>query len=60
MTRDNVMKRNLNKPECGISCAENESIHHLFFHYIVPIQIWQIILFFHVSLEMITCQLPIG
>jgi hypothetical protein len=52
MTRDNLKKRNLNKPECCVFCAEPESIHHLFFDCIVAKQIWM-----HISSFF---ELPIG
>lgn len=35
MTRDNLLKRNMNKPVCCVFCSENESIDHLFFQCIV-------------------------
>jgi hypothetical protein len=43
MTRDNLLKRNLNKPVCCVFCSENESIDHLFFQCIVAKQIWKFI-----------------
>jgi hypothetical protein len=43
MTRDNLKKRNMNKPECCIFCLDDESIDHLFFKCIVAKHIWQII-----------------
>jgi hypothetical protein len=43
MTRDNLKKRNMNKPECCIFCSDDESIDHLFFKCIVAHKIWQII-----------------
>jgi hypothetical protein len=51
-TGDNLNKRNLNKPECCVFCAEPESIHHLFFNCIVAKQIWVYISSFF--------ELPIG
>ena len=43
MTRDNMKKRHLNKPEDCIFCAEKESIYHLFFKCTVASQIWPVI-----------------
>ena len=43
MTRDNLKKRNLNKPVCCIFCAEDETIEHLFFQCIVAKHVWQFI-----------------
>jgi hypothetical protein len=43
MTRDNLEKRNLDKPEDCVFCCELESINHLFFYCIVARQIWPII-----------------
>ena len=43
MTRDNLLKRHLNKPEDCVFCSELESIDHLFFNCIVAKQIWQTI-----------------
>jgi hypothetical protein len=43
MTRDNLKKKNMNKPECCIFCSEDESIDHLYFKCIVARHIWQII-----------------
>ena len=43
MTRDNLKKRNMNKPEDCIFCSENESIDHLFFQCIVANQLWHFI-----------------
>jgi hypothetical protein len=43
ITRDNMKKIYLSKPECCIFYAEDESIDHLFFKCIVARHIWQII-----------------
>jgi hypothetical protein len=41
MTRDNLKKRNLNKPETCVFCSEPESVQHLFFDCIVARNVWQ-------------------
>src|SRR3954470_19418924 len=43
MTRDNLKKRHLNKPEDCVFCSEDESIDHLFFQCLVAKQVWNII-----------------
>jgi hypothetical protein len=40
MTRDNLKKRNLNKPETCVFCSCNESVQHLFFDCIVAKLVW--------------------
>ena len=40
MTRDNLKKGNMHKPEDWIFCSENEFVHHIFFYCIVANQIW--------------------
>jgi hypothetical protein len=40
MTRDNLKKRNLNRPETCVFCSCNESIQHLFFKCIVAKLVW--------------------
>jgi hypothetical protein len=41
MTRDNLQKRNLNKPLECVFCKEHETIHHLFFDCIVARNVWE-------------------
>jgi hypothetical protein len=41
MTRDNMKKRNLNKPEDCVFCSEPESVQHLFFDCFVARNVWQ-------------------
>jgi hypothetical protein len=41
MTRDNLHKRNLNKPLDCAFCEEYESIKHLFFVCVVANKIWE-------------------
>jgi hypothetical protein len=43
MTKDNLLKRNMNKPVCCIFYFEDESIDHLFFQCIVARKIWDIV-----------------
>ena len=43
MTRDNLNKRKLNKPECCTFCTEDESIEHLFFQCIVAKHVWHFV-----------------
>lgn len=50
MTRDNLKKRNMDKPENCMFCSHNESVHRPLFDCIVAKQIWQeISLFFGVD-----------
>jgi hypothetical protein len=41
MTRDNMKKRKLNKPEDCVFCSEPESVQHLFFDCFVARNVWQ-------------------
>jgi hypothetical protein len=41
MTRDNLQKRNLNKPLDCVFCKEHETIHHLFFDCVVAMNVWE-------------------
>lgn len=40
MTRDNLKKRHIKKPEGCAYCSEKESIHHLFFECVVSQALW--------------------
>ena len=40
MTRDNLKKRHMNKPEDCVFCSEPETINHLFFDCIVAKNVW--------------------
>ena len=40
MTRDNLKKRHMNKPEDCVFCSELETINHLFFDCIVAKNVW--------------------
>jgi hypothetical protein len=51
MTRDNLKKRHLNKPEDCLFCSEQESIQHLFFDCVVASNTWSLIAeFFHIRI----------
>jgi hypothetical protein len=41
MTRDNLKKRNMNKPEECAFCCDDESISHLFHECVVAKVIWK-------------------
>jgi hypothetical protein len=41
MTRDNMKKKNLNKPQDCVFCFESESGQHLFFDSFVARNVWQ-------------------
>lgn len=43
MTRDNLLKRNLKKPEDCVFCSCKESICHLFFECVVAQEIWTMV-----------------
>lgn len=46
MTRDNLQKRNMNKPLNCVFCFEHESVQHLFFDCIVAQMVWAEIKYF--------------
>ncbi|PNT70229.1 hypothetical protein BRADI_2g08172v3 [Brachypodium distachyon] len=41
MTKDNLKKRHIEKPESCVFCAENKTVQHLFFECVVAKIIWQ-------------------
>jgi hypothetical protein len=41
MTKDNLQKRNLNKPLDCVFCKEHETINHIFFDCVVARNVWE-------------------